>query len=295
MKPLADWSPDYLKTLYALECEKSIRKETSRYDKHLSKWVQVELTLIEQEFLAKKIEALYRLGTYESMKSIWSKLKKRKAIDIADEVDKEKALIGGIHEILWQSHLEAKQDTPEVREEKLNEVSQLIKELQKKIQAVGEASYEDKEILESILHKRNVEYRKQRGEEIGMPSPHYLKYIDGDADTDLRTMTLDEHMPWIQRTRTQRLGWWAREAIGMSLTDILSYYSERMGDYSKIYKNHYLIGTTKLSLRLSLLMETLYGTPLHADVATIVSTILDEVENPWDKDRVRKIRNYERR
>jgi len=34
---------------------------------------------------------------------------------------------------------------------------------------------------------------------------------------------------------------------------------------------------------------------LHADVATIVSTILDEVENPWDKDRVRKIRNYERR
>ena len=103
-----------------------------------------------------------------------------------------------------------------------------------------------------------------------------MKFIDNNANTELRTLSLDEHMPWKKRSQTQRLGWWTREALALSLNDILDFYSERMGEYSKVYKDHYGQFQPKLIKGLKALMKDLYGSPLEDYVGRIASAILDK-------------------
>jgi hypothetical protein len=260
-KNLASWSPQYLKTLYDLE---------------LKRLSSGELTQKQIEVFTKKTKALYRLGTHQDMKEVWEKILAKKAVFIKYPVDKEHALVGRIHELIWLNPFGTKMPTPSENKEQLNEISKKIKELQRLIKKSGQASYEDKEVLETILHKRNVEYRNQKGEKIGSQSPNYLKFIDINANAELSTLPLDEHMPWKQRSQAQRLGWWTREAMEMSLSEILGYYSERMTDYSKVYKEHYGQFQPKLIKGLKDLMKELYGSPLEDYVGRIASAILDK-------------------
>ena len=64
--------------------------------------------------------------------------------------------------------------------------------------------------------------------------------------------------------------------MGMSLNEILDYYSERMGDYSKVYKTHYGQFQPKLIKGLRDLMKELYGSPLEDYVGRIASAILNK-------------------
>lgn len=271
-KKLASWSPEYLKTIYAFEMD---RLEGG------------ELTLKQKEVFAKKSEALYRLGTHQDMKEVWSKLLAKDAevkkypvdrglLATKTPVNKEQVLVGGIHELIWLNSFGAKQITPSEKKEQLGEISQKIKELQRLIKKSGEANYEDMVILENILHKKNIEYRNQMGEELKPLSFHGMKFIDGDANTDILTSSLGEEIPWMRRSQTQRLGWWAKEALELNLSEILDYYSERMGGYSKIYKNYYGQFQPKLIRGLKILMKDLYGSPLEDYVGRIASAVLNK-------------------
>jgi hypothetical protein len=278
MKPLADWSPKELKKHYDTEVYK------------LAHW---DYNLKQKEVQERKIEALYRLGTHQDMKEVWEKLLSRDAVTIQYPVDKEMALVGGIHEFIWRNPFGEKQVRPSDKDEQLGEIAEKIKELQRLIKKSGEASDENYLIVETLLHKRNLEYRNQRGEKKSFPeNPSWLRINEGNANIEVSQITLDEHMPWGKRLPLQRLGWWTREAMTLKLTDILDYYSERMGDYSKTYKDHYAKDTTQLSRGLSWLMKQLYGKDLDEYVARIINTILDE--DSWDKDKVRKNRTYEK-
>ncbi|MBT8582433.1 hypothetical protein G6653_06570 [Polynucleobacter paneuropaeus] len=277
MKPLQSWSPDYLHKLYKHEVDKLAHGE---------------LNLKQKEVQERKIEALYRLGTHQDMKAVWEKLLSKDADMIVYPVDKELALVGGILEQIWINPFGEPQVRPSDKDEKLGEIAEKIKELQRLINKSGEASYEDGQILETILHKRNIEYRNQHGEQIGSQSPNYFKFIDINANAELSQIALDEHMPWRDRYPLQRLGWWTREAMTLQLTDILGYYSERMGDYSKTYKDHYAKDTSQLSRGLSWLMNQIYGKDLDEYVARIINAILDV--DSWDKDKARKNRTYEK-
>jgi hypothetical protein len=260
-KKLADWSPKLLQNLYASVLERLASDNLNQR---------------EVKAFTKRAEAIYRLGTHQDMKEVWEKLLAKKAVFIKYPVDKEQALIGTIQELMWFNSFGAERATPSENTEQLKEISKKIKELQRLIKKSGQASYEDKEFLETILHKRNVEYRNQHGEKIGSQSPNYLKFIDINANAELSTLPLDEHMPWKQRSQAQRLGWWTREAMGMSLNEILDYYSERMGDYSKVYKTHYGQFQPKLIKGLKDLMKELYGSPLEDYVGRIASAILNK-------------------
>lgn len=260
MKPLASWSPEFLKTLYALEVYK------------LKRW---ELTPKQKEVFSWKVDALYRLGVHEDMRELWEKLLAKDAL-LKHPVKVEQALIGGIHQLIWLNSYGIKLTTPAEKKEQLGEISKKIRELQRLMKKAGEANFEEKVILETILHKRNAEYRNQKGEKIDMQPSMFLKFIDGNASMELRTLSLDEHMPWNKRNQTQRLGWWTREALALSLNDILDFYSERMGDYTKIYKDHYGQFQPKLIKGLKVLMKDLYGSPLEDYVGRIASAILDK-------------------
>ena len=260
-KKLADWSPKLLQNLYASVLERLASDNLNQR---------------EIKAFTKRAEAIYRLGTHQDMKEVWEKLLAKKVVFIKYPVDKEQALIGTIQELMWFNSFGAERATPSENTEQLKEISKKIKELQRLIKKSGQASYEDKEVLETILHKRNVEYRNQKGEKIGSQSPNYLKFIDINANAELSTLPLDEHMSWKQRSQAQRLGWWTREAMGMSLNEILDYYSERMGDYSKVYKTHYGQFQPKLIKGLIDLMKELYGSPLEDYVGRIASAILNK-------------------
>jgi hypothetical protein len=277
MKPLQSWSPDYLHKLYKHEVDKLAHGE---------------LNLKQKEVQERKNEALYRLGTHQDMKAVWEKLLSKDADMIVYPVDKELALVVGILEQIWINPFGEPQVRPSDKDEQLGEIAEKIKELQRLINKSKEASYEDGQILETILHKRNIEYRNQHGEQIGSQSPNYFKFIDINANAELSQIALDEHMPWRDRYPLQRLGWWTREAMTLQLTDILGYYSERMGDYSKTYKDHYAKDTSQLSRGLSWLMNQIYGKDLDEYVARIINAILDV--DSWDKDKVRKNRTYEK-
>jgi hypothetical protein len=95
MKPLASWSPDYLRTLYQLE---------------LDKLANGNLSLKQKEVQVKKIEALHGLGTYDNMKDVWAKLLDRDADIIKYSVEKEQALVSGIHGAIWLNPFGEKQD-----------------------------------------------------------------------------------------------------------------------------------------------------------------------------------------
>jgi hypothetical protein len=260
MKPLASWSPEFLKTLYALEINK------------LKRW---ELTPKQKEVFSWKVDALYRLGAYEDMRELWEKLLAKDAL-LKHPIEVEQALIGGIHQLIWLNSYGIKLTTPAEKKGQLGEISKKIRELQRLIKKAGEANFEDKVILETILHKRNVEYRNQKGEKIDSQPSMFLKFIDNNANMELRTLSLDEHMPWKNRNQAQRLGWWTREALALTLNDILEFYSERMGDYSKVYKDHYGQFQPKLIKGLKVLMKDLYGSPLEDYVGRISSAILDK-------------------
>ena len=260
-KKLADWSPKLLQNLYASVLERLASDNLNQR---------------EIKAFTKRAEAIYRLGTHQDMKEVWEKLLAKKVVFIKYPVDKEQALIGTIQELMWFNSFGAERATPSENTEQLKEISKKIKELQRLIKKSGQASYEDKEVLETILHKRNVEYRNQKGEKIGSQSPNYLKFIDINANAELSSLPLDEHMSWKQRSQAQRLGWWTREAMGMSLNEILDYYSERMGDYSKVYKTHYGQFQPKLIKGLRDLMKELYGSPLEDYVGRIASAILNK-------------------
>lgn len=261
MKPLANWSPEFLKTLYALEVD---RLNSGK------------LTLKQKEVFTKKTEALYRLGTALDMQDVWQKLLAKKATFIKHPIDKEQALVGAIHELIWLNPFGFKQATPSEKKEELGEISKKIKELKRLINKSGEASFEDKEVFEALLHKKNVEYRNQKGEEIGAQLPNYLKFVDINAGAELSTLPLDEHIAWKRRSQAQRLGWWTREAIGLNLNEVLDYYSQRMDDYSKVYKTNYGQFQPKLIKGLKSLMKDLYGTPLEDYVGRIATVILNK-------------------
>ena len=261
MEPLESWSPQFLKTLYALEVDRL---------------ASGGLTQKQKEVFTKKILAIYRLGTCQDMKQVWGKLLVKKAQFIKCPVDKEQALVGGIHELIWLNSFGTKQSTPADKKEQLAEISKKIRELQMLIKKSGEASAENKDVLETIIHKKNLEYRTKKGEILGSKSPNYLKFIDSNANAELSTLPLDEHMPWNQRSQAQRLGWWTREYLALNLIDILDYYSERMGDHTKAYKENYGQFQPKLIKGLKALMKSLYGTSLEDYVGRIASVILDK-------------------
>jgi hypothetical protein len=270
-KNLASWSPEYLRILYDLE---------------LDRLASGELTHKQKEVFTKKTEALYRLGSHQAMKEVWSKLlEKTMVVDrypvhkgllvTKNPFNKEQALIGGIHELIWLNSFGGERAIPSKKKQSLEDISKKIKELQKLIKKSGEAYYEDMAVVENILHVKNIEYRNQMGEELKSPSFHSLNFIDGDVNSDLLTTPLGEQIPWMKRSQTQRLGWWTKQALELSLTDILDYYSERMGGYSKIYKDNSGLPQAKLQRDLYVLMKMLYGSPLHEYVNSITSTILN--------------------
>lgn len=271
-KKLASWAPECLKTLYELE---------------LIRLADSELSPKQKEVFTKKIEALYRLGTHEDMKEVWGKLLSKDTVAkkypvhkdllaVKTPVNNEQILVGGIHELIWLNSFATKQVTPSEKKDQLGEISKKIKELQRLIKKSGEANYEDMVILENILYKKNIEYRNQMGEEIKPPSFHGMKFIDGDAKTDIFTPALGEGAPWMKRSQTQRLGWWAKEALELNFSEILDYYSERMGGYSKIYKSYYGQFQPKLIRGLKILMKDLYGSPLEDYVGRIASAVLNK-------------------
>jgi hypothetical protein len=277
-KVFPSWAPEILIDLYKFEAYKLENNEYSQKAK---------------EVQSKKIDAFYRLGTYEEMKDVWTKLLTREAMMISYPIDINIALVDGIHRQIWLNPLGEKQLTPKDKDEQLGEVGKAIKSLQRAIKRVGEATFENPLIIENLLHKRNMEYRNHRGERVEMPAnPLYLKFIERNANAELSQLSLDEHMPWKDRTQAQCLGWWTREAISLNLTDILEYYSEKMNFYSRNYRDHYAKDTSRLCRGLSWLMNELYGKDLDDFVARIMNVILDV--DSWDKDKVRKNRSYKR-
>jgi hypothetical protein len=134
MKPLASWSPEFLKTLYALEVDK------------LKRW---ELTPKQKEVFSWKVDALYRLGVHEDMRELWEKLLAKDAL-LKHPVEVEQALIGGIHQLIWLNSYGIKLTTPAEKKEQLGEISKKIRELQRLMKKAGEANFEEKVILETI-------------------------------------------------------------------------------------------------------------------------------------------------
>jgi hypothetical protein len=271
-KDLAKWSPNYLKTLYALE---------------LDKFTSGDFSEKQKQVLVKRIDALYRLGSHPDMREVWNRLLKKDLIRSKHKVDKgllatntpadnEHLLIGGIHELIWLNSFGVKQLTPSQKEKQLGEISKKIKELQKLIRRSGEAHYENLVSFENFLHRKNIDYRNQMGEEVEPTSFHNITLINGNLGTELSTLSFGESQPWLKRTQAQRLGWWAKEVGEVSLTDVLDYYSERLGGYSNLYKKHYGRFQPLLIRGLVVLMKDLYGSPLEEYVGRIASTILNK-------------------
>jgi len=277
MNPLADWSPKELRKIY-----------TAVLQNHTYK----KLNTSQIEIQEKKTAALLRLGTYSEMQNVWKKLLALNTKTIKHSLDIEIALVGGICGQILQNSSEENSARPSDKNKVLKDISKKITELQKLIKRSKDASYEDAFILETLLYKKNIEHRNQCGEKIEDQSPNYYKNIDRSISQILYVTPLDEHMSWKERSDTQCLGWWVNETINLKLTDILDYYSQRMSDYSEIYKVNYAKYSTKLCKGLSWLMNELYGKNLDEYVAVIINTILDEKEDLWDKDRVRKNRLY---
>ena len=275
MKPFKSWTPKFLITLYENEVNKLVHNEYNEKQRQVQ---------------SRKADAFYHLGTYEDMKDVWEKLL---AYEIKSKypVNVEEALVGGILEQIWINPFGEKVDTPKEKNQQLGDVTRAIKTLQRAIKKAGEARHENQIIMETILHKKNMEHRNQRGEKFALPA-NQVRYIDINARADLSSFPLDEHMPWKQRNMEQRLGWWTKEAMAVNLTEILDYYSERMTDYSRVYKDHYAKDTSKLCRGLSWLMNQLYGKDLDDYVARIMNVVLDV--NSWDKDKVRKNRSYKK-
>ena len=273
MKPLAKWSPEYLKTLYALE---------------VSKLNQESLTDEQREIQSKKVDAVYRLGTTPRMEEVWGKLLAKDADLIKYPVEKEQALVGGILEQIWLNPFGIEQDTPEEKTKELKKIIKKIEDLKEAIEGSGHASHWDGLTVEALLHKKNVDYRSGKGEVIGSQSPNYLKFIDINANAELSQLPLDEHIDWKQRTQAKRLGWWTREAMHLNITEILDFYSELMKDSSVVYKEHYQKDKPKLIRGLHRLMKELYGSPLDAYVADIASVILEDYY--LDRDNVKSYR-----
>jgi hypothetical protein len=295
MKPLQSWTPDTLKTLYEHEVYKLAHNEYTDEEKGLQ---------------SKKTEAFYRLGTHLDMKEVWEKLlaKDRVAIKhpveknmgewaklltkdglaIKHPVDKELALVSGIHGLIWLNPFGAKQATPEEKTKELKKIVRKIDKLKEGIENSGHASYWNEWAMEALLHKKNVDYRKDKGEVIGSQSLNRLKYIDTNANAELSQFPLDEHMPWGKRYSQQRLGWWTREAMTLSLTEILDFYSELMMDSSEVYKEFYQRDKPKLIRGLQDLMNSIYGSPLDDYVAKIAGIILDDYY--LDRDNVKSYR-----
>jgi hypothetical protein len=261
MKSLASWSPDYLKVLYTLE---------------VGKLNQKFLTDKQREVQTKKVDAVYRLGTTPIMEKVWGKLLAKDADFIKNPLEQEQALVSGILENIWLNPFGADQDTPEENTKELNKIIKKIEDLKEAIAKSSYASYWDDLAVETLLHKKNVDYRNAKGEVIGSQFLNYLKFIDTNADDELSQLPLDEHMDWKQRTQAQRLGWWTREALHLNLIEILDFYSELMMDSSVIYKKHYQRDKPKLIRGLHRLMIELYGSPLDAYVADIASVILED-------------------
>jgi len=278
MKPLQSWSPNYLHKLYKHEVDKLAHGE---------------LNLKQKEVQKRKIEALYRLGTHQDMKEVWTKLLDRDADAIKYSVEKELALVDGIHGCIWREAFGEKRATPKDKNDQLGEVNKAINELQRVIKKSGEASDETHLIVETLLHKKNLEYRNQRGENKSFPeNPSWLKLNEGSATQELSQLAFDEHMPWLDRFPAQRLGWWTREAMALNLTEILNYYSERMDYHSQVYDTHYAMESSKIREGLSWLMNQIYGKDLNEYVARIMNAILDV--DSWDKDKVRKNGSYKK-
>jgi hypothetical protein len=269
---LANWAPEYLKKVYASE---------------LDRLANNELTLKQKEVFAKRIEVLYRLGSRLDMKAVWKKLLAKDLVVKSHPVDKgllavnasvdnEFLLVEGIIELIWFNSFGVKQSTPSQKKEQFDEISEKIKELQGLIRKSGEAKFEDMTVLENILHIRNIEYRNQMGEQLMPPSFHALKFVEGGVDTVQIKSSLSEQTPWMSRSQTQQLGWWAKEALELKLTDILDFYSERMNGYFKLYKTHYGQFQPKLIRGLIDLMNELYGSPLEDYVGRIATVILNK-------------------
>lgn len=278
MKPLKSWTPKHLERLYQIEAAKT---------------TQNNYTLKQKQTQGKKIDALYRLSTYEDMKDVWENLLSRDAVTIKYNVEKEIALVSGIHEFIWKYGFGDNPPRPKDKDDQLWEIASKIKELQRLIAKSPEAGFENLNTIESLLHKKNLEYRNEKGEKKSFPEDlSWLKFNDGNALIEYSQITLDEHMPWNDRTPTQRLGWWTKEAMALSLTEVLEFYAKRMGDYSKIYNANYAKDTSKISRGLSWLMNNLYSKYLDDYVARIMNVILDT--DSWDKDNVRKNRTYKK-
>ena len=276
MKPLSDWSPQFLKTRYKQEVDKLSWKEFTEEQKQ----VQLE-----------NIEAVYRLGTYQTMKEVWSKLLARDTF-LKYPVDKEMALVGSICDRMCLYAFGGVQDTPEAKTKELKKIIHKIDDLKEKIQNSSHASFWDTKAMEALLHKKNIEYRNKNGESIGAQSPTYLKHVSGNAGQAMSITSLDEHMPWLKRTSAQHLGWWTREALGLSLSEILNFYSELMEDVSEVYKENYAIRTSNMSRLLSSFMEEMYEQPLDEYVASIMCAIYGN--DSWERDKVRKLRGYKK-
>ena len=273
MKPLADWTPKELKKLYEHEVYKLAHNEYSDE---------------EREIQERKTEALYRLGTHHRMKEVWEKLLAKDAVVIKYPVDKEMALVGGIHWHIWLNPFGVEKATPEDKTKELKKIVHKIDKLKEDIEKSGHGKDWNVWAMEALLHKRNVEYRKGMGEVIGSQSPNYLKFIDINANAELSQFPLDEHMPWRERYSQQRLGWWTREAMTLKLTDILDFYSELMMDSSEVYKEFYQRDKPKLIRGLQELMNSIYGSPLDSYVAELVSIIFED--DFLDRDNVRSYR-----
>jgi NurA-like 5'-3' nuclease len=259
----------------------------------LDKLSNGNLSLKQKEIQAKKIDALYRLGTYEDMKDVWFKLLDKDAKAIKCSVEKELALVSGIYECIWREAFGEKKSTPKDKNMQLGEVTKAIKELQRVIKKSNEAAYETHLIVETLLHKKNLEYRNQRGENKSFPkNPNWLKFNEGSATQELSILAFDEHMSWLDRFPAQRLGWWTREAMALNLTEILDYYSEIMDYYSKVYDANYAMESSKIREGLSWLMNQIYGKDFNDYVARIMNAIL--ADDSWDKDRVRKNGAYKK-
>ncbi|MBT8547387.1 hypothetical protein G6680_02070 [Polynucleobacter paneuropaeus] len=273
MKPLQSWTPDTLKTLYEHEVYKLAHNEYADEKRELQN---------------KKTEALYRLGTHHRMKDVWERLLAKDGVAIKYPVDKELALVSGIHGLIWLNPFGAKQATPGDKTKELKKIVKKIEDLVEDIENSGHASYWDEMAMETLLHKRNVDYRKEKGEVIGYQSLNFLKYIDINANAELSQIPLDEHMPWRDRLQAQRLGWWTREVMQLNLTDILNFYSELMMDSSEVYKENYEKDKPKLIRGLQRLMQSIYGSPLDTYVAELVSVIFED--DFLDRDNVKSYR-----
>lgn len=260
MKELKNWAPEFLRSLYTLEVGKLKIYKLNPKQKAALSW---------------KLNALYRLGTHEDMREVWHKLLAKDTF-LKNSIHAEKALVGGIHQLVWLNSHGIKLTTPGEEKEKLEEISKKIRELQKLIKRVGVADFEEKVILETALHKRNMKYRAQKGEEINSEPLMFSKFINGNINAELSHLPLGEDVSWGNRSQSQRLGWWAREATRLTLIEVLNLYVERMGEYSIGYKEQYGQFQPKLIKGLKTLMKKLYGSSLEDYVGRIATVILEK-------------------